>query len=163
MKLAVRHLTAEKFMTSKVLCVTFAMTVEEVIQALLEHKISGAPVIDQAQRLVSVVSESDLIRFAASGGLKKTLQTFESKLVPTAKLVWVLRTDPFALVFKKFLEHKVRRILVTDGNGKVIGIISRSNVLRAFLESESKAVADAAAEAAASAVTDAPATKPKAS
>ncbi|MEQ1877577.1 MAG: CBS domain-containing protein [Bdellovibrionia bacterium] len=135
-KLSVRHMIVDQFMTPKVECVTFAMTVKDVIEMLLRKNFSGAPIVDQAQRLVSIISESDLMKFAATGGLNEPLQKYALKLAPLSKIVSVVHGAPFSEVFKKFLENPVRRVVVVDGNGKVLGIVSRGNVLRAFLESE---------------------------
>jgi predicted transcriptional regulator len=135
-KLSVRHLVVDQFMTAKVECVTFAMTVKDCITLFLHKNFSGAPVVDQAQRLVSIVSESDLMKFAAAGGLNDPLQKFALKLVPLSKVVAVNHGAAFSEVFKKFLENPVRRVVVIDGNGKVLGIVSRGNVLRAFIETE---------------------------
>ena len=143
-KMSVRHMVVDQFMTPKPECVLFAMTVKEVIQLLLKKNFSGAPIVDQAQRLVSIVSESDLMKFAAAGGLNEPLQKFAMKLPKLSEMVAVVHGAPFSEVFKKFLENPVRRVVVVDGNGKVMGIVSRGNVLRAFLESES---ADSAVKA----------------
>lgn len=158
-KLSVRHLVVDQFMTTKVECVTFGMTVKECITLMLHKNFSGAPIIDQALRLVSIVSESDLMKFAATGGLNEPLQKYAIKLAPLSKVISVNHGATFGEVFKKFLEHPVRRVVVIDGNGKVLGIVSRGNILRAFIDSES-AEAALKSKAAEDAVAPAPAAKP---
>ena len=52
---------AKDVMTRKVLTVKEDMTVEEVAKFLVEHRISGTPVMDENNRLKGIVTESDLI------------------------------------------------------------------------------------------------------
>jgi len=52
---------AKDIMTRKVLTVKEDMTVEEVAKFLVEHRISGTPVMDENNRLKGIVTESDLI------------------------------------------------------------------------------------------------------
>ncbi len=132
----VKNLKVEDVMTVTVHCATMDMSVRSIIKMLLTKNISGAPVIDQMDRVVSVISESDLIKFAALGGLDKPLSEFASKLPNSGNLVAVQRQDIFRDVFKQFLVNPVRRVLVLDSTGKIQGLVSRSNILRAFLSEE---------------------------
>ena len=52
---------AKDIMTRKVLTVKEVMTVEEVAKFLVEHRISGTPVVDENDRLKGIVTEADLI------------------------------------------------------------------------------------------------------
>lgn len=60
-----RELTARDIMTPDVLSVTRDMTLEEVARFLVEHEISGAPVVDTRGRPVGVISLVDLVRAGA--------------------------------------------------------------------------------------------------
>ena len=136
MKSPVGQILVESMMTSPVVSLNLTTTVKEAIYILLTRRISGAPVLDQAERLVSVVSEADLMKFAALGGIHDPLGNFKDKLVATSALVTVKKTETFKEVFKQLLVNPVRRVLVVDSAGKVQGIVSRANILRAFLTSE---------------------------
>ena len=58
-------LTARDIMTPDVLSVTRDMTLEEVARFLVEHEISGAPVVDTRGRPIGVISLVDLVRVGA--------------------------------------------------------------------------------------------------
>jgi CBS domain-containing protein len=58
---------ARDVMVSPVITTTPSASVKEVAQTLLTHRISGLPVIDDAGRLVGIVSEGDLMRRADLG------------------------------------------------------------------------------------------------
>ncbi|MCC6278709.1 MAG: CBS domain-containing protein [Oligoflexia bacterium] len=137
-KLNVSVLTADSIMTTQVIKFNLHVRVRKAMETLLEKKISGAPVVDDSGKLVSVVSEADLMRFAAQGGLDHTLGAFNHGLVKTKDLVTVERQAPFSDVFKIFITKPIKRIIVVDEVGRLQGIIARSDVLRAFLESEDK-------------------------
>lgn len=55
-------LKAKDIMTSDVVTIRPEATIEELARLLIEHKISGVPVIDDSERLIGIVTENDLIR-----------------------------------------------------------------------------------------------------
>ncbi|MES2856667.1 MAG: CBS domain-containing protein [Bdellovibrionota bacterium] len=123
-------LTVASIMISNVHVVTPQMTVKEAIQLLVTHKISGAPVVDQGSVVVSVVSEGDLLKLAATLGLDKKIALGIDKLITPDKMITAKKTDSFTDVYRMFLKYQVHRIVVVDANFKLLGIVSRSNVLR---------------------------------
>jgi CBS domain-containing protein len=123
-------LTVAEIMTTVIHTVNPEMTVREAIALLLEHKISGAPVCDSGRKVMSVVSEGDLLKLAAGVGMEKTIFQCMSKLKKTAELLTVGEKDSFAALYKLFLTHSVHRIIVVDQMGRLDGLVSRSNILR---------------------------------
>lgn len=120
-------------MTSKVLKVLPEMTVKEAISLMVKNSISGAPVVDSNDKVMSVVSEGDLLKLATSAGLDKTIFQCLMKLTKTEQLLTAKKTDFFADVYKKFLTYPVHRIIVVDDMGRLEGIVSRSNILRVLV------------------------------
>ena len=133
----VTNLIAENIMTAQTFSVTTDMTVESVIRELIDRKISGAPVVDSTRTVISVISEVDLMKFAAAGGVKRQVGEFMDKLVSQDKILKVEKKDSFKEIFKHFLLNPVRRVIVVDSADKIQGIISRRDILRAFLDAES--------------------------
>lgn len=86
--------------------------------------------------IVSVVSEADLMKFAAIGSLDEPLLLHLDKLPAQENLVVVLPEDPFSEAFKKFLTKPVRRVIVIDHYQKPVGIVSRRDIIKSFLEHE---------------------------
>ncbi|MEK7689594.1 MAG: CBS domain-containing protein [Bdellovibrionota bacterium] len=132
-KVSVAALSVESLMTGDVICLTPTMTIRESIETLINNRISGAPVVAGDKTVLTVVSESDLMKFAAMNMLETTVQTIMDKLVPASKVVAVRRQDTFKDVFKLFLTNRIRRVVVTDSSGRIQGIVSRSNILKAFM------------------------------
>jgi predicted transcriptional regulator len=127
-------LTVGAIMTASVISISPDMTIREGIKLLLTNKISGAPVIDSSRKVMTVVSEGDLLKLAASSGLEKTIFQNMTKLTKTNKLLTVKKTDNFADAYKKFLNHPVHRLIVVNDMGRLDGIITRSTILRVLVD-----------------------------
>ena len=129
-----KELRVASIMTAKVFCVSPDMTVRDAINLLVKNHIAGAPVCDNQKVVLSVVSEGDLLKLAARMGMDKPISQCLPKLVKTEKLHTIKKTESFADAYKKFLTHPVHRLIVVDDQGKLQGIVSRSNVLRVLAD-----------------------------
>ena len=121
---------AEDIMSADVQCITLEMTIHDSIKLLLDHSIRGAPVVDVTQKVISVITEGDLLRLASSFGLSKSVGQCLLDLVHVDELITSKREASFAEVYKKFLQTSVYRIIIVDDAGKIQGLVSRSNVLK---------------------------------
>ena len=130
-----KPLHVEAIMTSTVLTVNPMMTIREAIILLTTNKISGAPVVDNKQTVLSVLSEGDLLKLAASMGMDKQISLCLEKLPQITDLITARTQTTFAEIYKLFLGRSVHRIIITDDNGKLRGIVSRSNALRVLVDS----------------------------
>lgn len=134
-------------------------TVDEALDSLVEHRITGFPVIDDNWKLVGVVSDYDLLALDSISGHGKTdnsslfpevdstwktfneVQRLLSKtngkvigeLMTTAPMV-VRETTNLEDAARLLLETKFRRLPVVDAEGRLVGIITRGNVVRAALQ-----------------------------
>lgn len=133
-------------------------TVEDALETLVEKRITGFPVIDDDWKLVGVVSDYDLLALdSISGGSQadanlfpdvdstwKTFSEIQKLLGKTnGKVVGDLMTPAPLVVHESsnledaarlLLETKYRRLPVVDGDGKLVGIITRGDVVRAALQ-----------------------------
>ena len=134
-KIRMSDMTVESIMTSAVHTVTLKMTVLEAIQMVLSKKIHGAPVVDNSNLVVSVISEGNLLKLAAFSGLDTKIAACLDKLPKPDKLITAKKTDTVTDIYKQFLTHQIHRIIIIDGMGKLQGIVSRSNVLQVFISS----------------------------
>ncbi|KAK6253521.1 hypothetical protein QUC31_015241 [Theobroma cacao] len=152
--------TVGDFMTRKedLHVVKTTTTVDEALEALVEKRVTGFPVIDDDWKLVGVVSDYDLLALDSISGCSQndttmfpnvdsTWKTFNEiqKLISknNGRVVGDLMT-PSPLVVREstnledaarlLLETKYRRLPVVDGDGKLVGIITRGNVVRAALQ-----------------------------
>ncbi|MGB1581621.1 MAG: CBS domain-containing protein [Nevskiales bacterium] len=112
--------------------VTFkpSMDVLEAIHKLLENGISGAPVVDNLGNLVGMLSEKDCLKVALEAsyneGYGGTVQDYM-----TAEVITVDASTSVLDVAQMFIKAPYKRYPVVDDN-RLVGQISRSDVLRAF-------------------------------
>ncbi|KAL1534600.1 CBS domain-containing protein cbsx1, chloroplastic [Salvia divinorum] len=152
--------TVGDFMTGKehLYVVKPTTTVDEALDILVEKRITGFPVIDDDWKLVGVVSDYDLLALdSVSGGGQheapifpdvdsswKTFNEIQKLLSKTnGKVIGDVMT-PAPLVVREntnledavriLLVTKFRRLPVVDGEGKLVGIITRGNIVRAALQ-----------------------------
>jgi CBS domain-containing protein len=102
------------------------------INRLLEHRISGAPVVDSQGHLIGLLSEGDCLRGILSGAYYEAVGGVVSAYMNTEVETISPETDVIE-VSERFLRGRLGRIPVVE-NGRLIGQISRSDVLRAVKE-----------------------------
>jgi CBS domain-containing protein len=123
---------------------------DQVIAILAQQQISGLPVLDQADRLVGVISEADLM-WQLTGVLPPTYVTFLDSVVMVknplsaardrhralGQTVGEVMTSPATSVAAAAtlpaaaqLMHDHRRLPVVDEEGHLVGIVTRSDIIR---------------------------------
>jgi CBS-domain-containing membrane protein len=123
-----RHRRVFDLMTPTVVSVQRDTTFKEIARLLDEFDITAVPVVDEDDRPVGVVSEADLLRSRNSRGRVNTAVDLMHHPAITAEPEWnVVRA---ARVMEK---HKIKRLPVVDGEGRLIGVLSRSDLLQLFL------------------------------
>ena len=123
-------LKAKDIMTKELICVTRDTPVEEVLELLLENQIAGAPVVEEDMSLVGVVTEKDLLDLFYCGETDKG-KTAEDFMTQPA--VYFDENETLDDICKCLFEVTFRRVPVTR-KGKVVGIVSRPDVLRCILK-----------------------------
>lgn len=118
----------QEIMCTKVITVSPETTVAEAIELLLKHRISGAPVVDEAGNLIGVVSEFRLMEVVYRPQVKSDLVS----QVMTRDVLTVTEQTELADVANKFLSHRIRRMPVVRGR-QLVGVIARSDVLRSAM------------------------------
>jgi CBS-domain-containing membrane protein len=124
-------LTARDIMTEHVVTIRPTSSVRSAIERLLAEQISGLPVVDENQRLVGIVTEFALLATAYDANVTKDAVAKHM----TADVLTVDVDDPIRKVADLFIVHRVRRVPVMD-KGRIAGLISRRDVLKAVFESQ---------------------------
>ncbi|MCG8394568.1 MAG: CBS domain-containing protein [Pseudomonadales bacterium] len=118
------------YMSRRLITVTAQMSVHEAIRLLLENRISGAPVVDDSGNLIGIFSESDCLK----GALEASYHDTEIGTVKEYMSVDIQSVSPDTSILdaaEMFLADHRRRLPVVD-NGKLVGQISRRDLLRAM-------------------------------
>src|SRR6516165_10369976 len=141
---------AKDIMTPKVIYVGADEAVVNAARLMLQHRISGLPVVDKKGELVGIVTEGDFLRRSELGTQRRRPKWLEFVLGPGKlaheyvhasgkKIEDVMTPDPWTLDENESLEtvvdmmerHRIKRIPVTR-DGRVVGIISRANLMHAL-------------------------------
>ncbi|MBI1733983.1 MAG: CBS domain-containing protein [Candidatus Rokubacteria bacterium] len=144
-------MVAKDVMTTRVVTVAPETLVEDIARLLLTHRISAVPVLDATGELVGIVSEGDLMRRADTGTARHApwwralTADFDDRAreyarthgrhaadVMTRYVVTVTVDTPVAEIARVLEERHIKRVPVVNGAGRLIGIVSRADLLRAL-------------------------------
>ena len=141
-----------EIMTKNVRTLLPDTTVTDALKALLSQKISGLPVVDNSGRLVGMFTEKDVLKnilpsYVSQVGkfaYENSPKTVTNKVAKLSELkvselmrkevVEALEDTPAYEVARVMLTQNVRRVPIVDKDKKMVGIVSRSDVLEAVLK-----------------------------
>lgn len=145
-------------MTTEPLTVTPETSLKDAAGLLAEHRISGLPVVDSQNHVVGVISEGDILFKEIGGGprerhlIERWLEApaagdakVEAKTVGeamTAPAVTITAKRPLAEVANVMIDQGVKRLPVVDPEGVLIGIVTRADLVRAFVRSDEEILAE---------------------
>ena len=154
-EIALRH--ARERIVSRILVKDIMMTtvvsikrnadLHEAARLLSENRISGMPVVDDNNRVIGVISEADVLMLAGmkrEHTFKDILRNILGEPVPARsggnKVEDVMSFPPITSkaddevmeVAKIFEERRIKRLPVVDNDGKLLGIVSRADIVRAI-------------------------------
>lgn len=139
-------------MTRDVATVSPGASLKEVAEALVRGRISGLPVVDGSGAVLGVVSEADIVGKEAGARPEKSLlgrllygDDDSAKLdartaaeAMTAPAVTIAEDREVAEAARTILDQGVNRLPVVDSAGKLVGIVTRADLVRAFLRSDAE-------------------------
>ena len=101
----------------------------DAVDFLLHHHVTGAPVVDSDERLVGIITETDLLRLVTEGiqGEPPVEATVAEYMTPD--VITVPPTVDIYYIAGMFLANKFRRLPVVE-SGKIVGAITRYDLLR---------------------------------
>ncbi len=118
-KVEVKRLTSRRVIT-----VEPSQRLSEVAAILSAKRIKGAPVVED-DKLVGMITQSDIIRAVAENNLDARVSDYMSSPVVT------IREDEDLLKAVELMNNKmVGRLVVVDSNGRLVGIITRTDILK---------------------------------
>lgn len=149
--------TVADFMTRDPIAVHPQTPLTEAIRILADKRISGLPVVDEAGHLVGVISETDLmwresgvpnpppyIQVLDSFIYLENIGRYEKELhkalgetvadLMTTKPLTIAVDRPLPEAARAFNDHKVQRLFVLSGDQRVVGVITRGDIIRAMAQ-----------------------------
>jgi len=142
----------EDLMTRDVVSVSPDTTLKEVAEKLVQHRISGLPVCDGDGKVVGVVSEADILYRERGPAEREGLlaRLFEEGLATETRKAAArtageaMSTPPMTILAyrtvstaaRTMLEQSIKRLPVVDIGGHLIGIVTRADLVRAFVRTD---------------------------
>jgi CBS domain-containing protein len=137
--------TVKDVMTTHVVAVRKNASFKDMIISLREHRVSAFPVLDDEDRVVGVVSEADMLakealELGSHGRMASVLHHKEQAKAAgltaadlmTRPPVTIGPLEPVGAAARLMYARKVKRLPVIDIEGRLLGIVSRSDVLSVY-------------------------------
>jgi len=143
------HSRVRDVMTTTVVTVDRITPYKEIARLLAEHRISGMPVLTMGRHVAGVVSEADLLtardRNAGAGARRprwlagrRQHRAFVASQLMTSPAITIHPDATLAAAARLINVHHLRRLPVVDPDGKLIGIVSRRDLLSVFLRPDAE-------------------------
>jgi CBS domain-containing protein len=137
--------TVKDVMSTHVVAVRKNASFKDMATRLREHGVSAFPVLDEDNKVVGVVSEADLLtkealEFSATGRVSGMLHHREQAKAAATTAADLMTKPPVTVGPNEFVSHaarlmyarKVKRLPVVDDDGRLVGIVSRADVLSVY-------------------------------
>ncbi len=117
-------LKAKDIMSKRVVTVAPTDTVKQLNALLAKKKISGAPVLDADNNMVGIVTEADVLTARANTKVQSVMKS---------PVITVGPNEPVKKVAQLLTKKRIKRVPVVDQKtGKLLGIISRADIVKAI-------------------------------
>lgn len=147
-------LTVGDVMTSDVAVVNPETPFKDVVQVMLQRRVSGVPVVDGAGTIVGIVTEADLLRAGTDpvdgseqprglfpwrlhpkrlGEIERAAEGLRAADVMTRDPLTMTPETPLREAIRSLVDAGVKRFPVVDEDRRVVGIVSRPDLLRPML------------------------------
>lgn len=148
-KRLLRERLASDIMTSPAVCVHTTDSVATLVSILAENRISGVPVLDATKKVAGVVSEKDVLALLGKKPASHVMQLVRDSVVTplyasktamskrveeimSAPAITVSPSATLADVVEAFTARAVNRMPVTDEDNRLLGLITRSDMIFAM-------------------------------
>ena len=138
--------SVDQVMTTSVITVTPETPISEVARILVEHNISGLVVVDPEGHVQGVVSEGDLLvkeagHWSDEGRSRRRHSKVDAQTAGEAMTSPALTIEPFRAIraaAEIMIDNHVNRLPVVDAEGTLLGIVSRADLVRAFVHTDAE-------------------------
>ncbi|GGJ85041.1 CBS domain-containing protein [Lentibacillus kapialis] len=138
------------FMITDVISVREDVKIKDLLKTFVDHKIGGVPVVDENSRLIGMISDGDIIRYLEPDGrtiydafsmvfisqkeglahkIETSIEHLSSEIMKKS-VYTVLPDDEIERALSILSRYHFKKVPVVDESNKVIGVISRGDIIR---------------------------------
>lgn len=138
------------FMITKVITAKPSTTIKELLMLFISNRIGGVPVVDDKDNLVGIVSDGDVLRYLSPKPinivglyylvyvqeaekieevLETRLDTPVSEIMTKRNILTVSPDEEFEKTIRLLSKHHYKKLPVINGAGRVIGVLSRGDLV----------------------------------
>ncbi|MFB4475460.1 CBS domain-containing protein, partial [Oceanobacillus caeni] len=140
------------FMITKVYTIKPSNTVKDLLNILKTNRIGGVPVVDDRDQLLGMVSDGDVLRYLSptpmgiaglvyiievgemEDVLREKLNTPVKEIMTKRNLIYVSPTEEFETTIRLLSKHRLKKLPVVNGAGRVVGVLSRGDIINNIYE-----------------------------
>ncbi|SHJ86072.1 CBS domain-containing protein [Tepidibacter formicigenes] len=145
---------AKDIMTCDVIAVNENTTIEKIVKILLEKRIGGVPVVDDENRVIGIISETDIMKKEKNINIPsfitilqgvvfleslknmeediKKIAAYKAVDIMSKDVLKVYEEDSLEYVANLMIEKSINRVPVVDEENKIKGIICRYDIIKAM-------------------------------
>jgi CBS domain-containing protein len=122
-------------MTADVAAVGADTAIRTIADLLSARAISAVPVVDRQNRVLGVVSEADVLRHRFTGGTTADIMSRPARTIHA--------DQPAAAAAQLIERHSIKRLPVVDDLGRLVGIVSRADLVGVVARGEELRITEA--------------------
>ena len=133
------------YMSTPAITIKTTTGVQEALKTMHIHHIRRLPIVDEAERLVGIVSERDLLYASPSPAtslsiweLNYLLAELKVNDIMARGVITTTADASLQSTARQMLNQKIGGIPVIDEHRRVVGVITESDIFRAFLDQEAR-------------------------
>jgi CBS domain-containing protein len=144
----------KELMSEKVVAVGPETPLKDVAAILMEHRISGVPVVDAQREVIGIVSEADILvkeqgpecyhggitGWLFGGGVveDERLSARTAAEAMSSPAITIRAEKTVSEAARTMIESGIKRLPVVNGEGRLCGIVTRSDLVRAFARGDTE-------------------------
>ncbi len=147
-------MTAKDIMTSNVVVVNQNATIKEIAEIFLKNRIGGVPVVDEENKIVGIISETDIIQKEKNVNMPhfinilqgyiffdsfkeveddiRKIAAYKASDIMSKDVMTVKEEDSVEYVANEMIKKSINRVPVVDDNNYIKGIICRYDIIKAM-------------------------------
>jgi len=127
--------SVQDYMTRKLITFKKDTDINVAIKSLLDNRISGAPVLDDQGKVVGLIDDKDCLQVLFGNVYNRLPKSTDTVSNYMSNVMKSIKSDQSILdVASVFISSPFKRLLVMDENDKLVGQVSRRDILRAIKE-----------------------------